>query len=138
MGNVLGSLLKKRMILYMSEGSLKLLQMYVVVLNYRLAERESKHHANVGRIAGGVLSHFLLQHADEIKEEYERIKLDAIRARIPRLFTADQLDAIVATTGTCLPAPLRGGWTNGFRRTRPVRGNAGGPRSVVPRSTTKS
>ena len=79
----------------------------MAVLNNRLAKRKGKR-AYQGRVIGGVLAYFLLNHAEDIQAEFYQSQRDALSARLPGLFSASELASIEAAVGTDAPQPLLG------------------------------
>jgi len=85
---------RKHVQLYLTPACWKLLSMYAEVLSAR-------HTRMVfpGRAASGVLSYFLVTHAEEIQSEYYETKRDSLGARLSGLFTPTELSAIRAAAG---------------------------------------
>lgn len=94
----------------------KYLAMYLVVINGRLLKR-GWPLLNLSRLVGAILSEFVVSHAREIDEEFNQVRLDAIKGWLPRFFSPEQLDAIAAASSSEIPDVLRIGWRDRERKT---------------------
>lgn len=94
----------------MPESSWKLLGMYLAVMNYRLLERK-RPQANLSKTIGAIVTQYLVQHEQWIREEFYRVKADVWnRGTVARFFDADQLADIESASASEIPDAVRIGW----------------------------
>lgn len=79
--------------------------MYFIVLNYRLHQR-GWPRMGFGRMIGAVFSHFLVNHAEGIKEEFDEVQLAAFKRKLPKIFDPEQLTIIAAASSSQIPDVL--------------------------------
>lgn len=76
----------------------KLLGKYIVDVDYR-AHRAGRSYTNYSLLIGAILTTFLSAEADAICEGFEYARLQNAKARLPRFFSPEQLDALAASSG---------------------------------------
>lgn len=87
----------------------KLLGMYLVVMNHRLLQ-EKKPQVNLSKTIGAILTQYLVQHEQWIREEFYRVRNEVWATPLPRFFTADQLAEIESASAPQIPDAVRIGW----------------------------
>lgn len=94
----------------MPESAWKLLGMYLAVMNYRLLQQGSRQ-GNMPKLIGAILTRYVVEHEQWIREEFYRVKREVIQAgTVPRFFSPDQLDALESASASQIPDAVRIGW----------------------------